>query len=415
MFSIDFVRFKISGGERFNLKRQFKAVISVAMALVIGVCASTDAIASTIKELKTKQQSVTNDLNATKSQLANTITDKNNTLSEFGVLEADMEVASNNYYYIVEQLELARQNLEQTKIDLAAAQEDYDSQFALFSERIRVMYENGSTGIEYLEILLQSKSFSDFINNITIINALVEFDKSITERLKAAEETIAQKLVDLEFHTKEVETLKLREEIYMNELDAKINEKQVVLETLYQQEEYFERAIKQLEDDSQSIEKMIKEQQAAELERQKKATQNNTMTQTVFVGGEFGWPVPSTSKISSYYGNRKHPISKRTEFHKGIDIPDSKGKDVVAANAGTVTFTGNYSTYGKLVLIDHGGGITTAYAHNSSIVVKVGDSVDKGQTIAKIGSTGQSTGPHCHFEVRVNGGTQNPLNYLTAK
>lgn len=130
--------------------------------------------------------------------------------------------------------------------------------------------------------------------------------------------------------------------------------------------------------------------------------------------GTFQWPVPSSHTITSNYGYRIHPISGTKKLHAGIDIGAPGGSNIVAADAGTVVLSsfGYNGGYGNYVIISHGNGITTRYAHCSNLFVSTGESVSKGQVIAAVGSTGASTGNHCHFEVRINGGSKNPLNYL---
>ena len=124
------------------------------------------------------------------------------------------------------------------------------------------------------------------------------------------------------------------------------------------------------------------------------------------------WPVPSSSRITSPYGYRTHPILRTRSFHSGVDIAAPTGTPIVAANDGTVIYSGTRGGYGKCIIIDHGGGTATLYAHCSQLLVSSGTTVSRGSTIAKVGSTGQSTGPHCHFEVRINGSTTEPMAYL---
>ena len=130
-----------------------------------------------------------------------------------------------------------------------------------------------------------------------------------------------------------------------------------------------------------------------------------------YTGGKFAWPVPSTQRITSQYGYRNHPVYKTKKFHSGIDIGAAYGVDIVAAADGVVTLATTNGGYGKCVIINHGSGITTLYGHNSTMLVESGQRVTKGQIIAKAGSTGVSTGPHLHFEVRINGSTVDPLQY----
>ncbi len=150
----------------------------------------------------------------------------------------------------------------------------------------------------------------------------------------------------------------------------------------------------------------------AELQRQQAAKQISSSATSTYGGGVMGWPVTGYTSISSPYGYRTHPILHTKKFHSGLDIPAPRGTSIVAANAGTVIFAGTKGGYGNCIMVDHGGGIVTLYGHCSSLVASVGQTVSRGQTIAKVGSTGQSTGNHCHFEVRVNGSTVSPNSYL---
>ena len=131
-----------------------------------------------------------------------------------------------------------------------------------------------------------------------------------------------------------------------------------------------------------------------------------------YTGGVMQWPVPDSQRITSYYGYRIHPVYKTKKFHSGIDIGIGYGKPIVATGDGTVTLAAYNGGYGKCLIINHGSGISTLYAHNSSLLVSKGEKVTRGQVIAYAGSTGVSTGPHLHFEVRVNGATTDPLSYL---
>lgn len=169
----------------------------------------------------------------------------------------------------------------------------------------------------------------------------------------------------------------------------------------------------ELQKDQASLEELESELQD-EADQLTSVIKNLQLAET-YVGGEMMWPVPDHYTITSPFGNRFHPISKTYKMHTGIDISCPRNTDVVAAQSGTVIYSGWYSGYGKVIIVDHGGGYSTLYGHNDGLVGKVGQSVKKGELIAKSGSTGYSTGPHVHFEVRINGEYVDPLNYVKGK
>ena len=168
-----------------------------------------------------------------------------------------------------------------------------------------------------------------------------------------------------------------------------------------------------------SDEEKAKQAQIDEMTQQYEAVNNQILElavqglDSVYIGGELAWPVPGYTKITSNYGMRVHPITGQYKLHTGVDISAPIGVNFVAANDGIVTKAGYNTAYGNMVIIDHGGGISTLYAHGSEILVTVGQTVKKDDPILKVGSTGYSTGPHAHFEVRINGVVTDPLPYIT--
>lgn len=179
--------------------------------------------------------------------------------------------------------------------------------------------------------------------------------------------------------------------------------------------------ISQLQSREETVRRQVQEQIAEEeriqsLISQAVSTQKaSVQSASVSVSGtsSMQWPCPSTKRLTSRFATRQHPIDGVTKMHNGIDIAGGYGADIVAADSGTVLFSGNSSSYGKYIVISHGNGLTTLYAHCSQLLVSAGASVSRGQTIAKVGSTGKSTGPHLHFEVSLNGSRQDPLNYVS--
>ena len=182
-----------------------------------------------------------------------------------------------------------------------------------------------------------------------------------------------------------------------------LEKQQVLIEKLSQDEKAakkaYEAAEKKYEEEERKAQEEIRRSQMSYLASK-------------YTGGKFAWPAPSGTRITSPFGYRNHPLSHTYSLHRGIDISTAYGSDIVAGEDGVVTIAKHNGSYGKYIVINHGNGYTTLYAHNSQLLVSVGQTVKRGQVIAKAGSTGNSTGPHCHFEVSYNGELQNPLNYL---
>lgn len=175
-----------------------------------------------------------------------------------------------------------------------------------------------------------------------------------------------------------------------------------------------ESFIEKLSEEEQQVQSKIDEinMQYEEVNRQiLELVQQGIDTQ--YIGGELAWPVPGYTRITSKYAMRVHPITGQYKLHTGIDIGAPEGSNFVAANDGIIIQAGINTAYGKMVIVDHGGGISTLYAHGSEILVQLGQSVKRGEPVLKVGSTGYSTGPHAHFEVRIGGLTTDPLPYIT--
>ena len=291
----------------------------------------------------------------------------------------------------------------------------------LLDDRLVAMYMKKET--TFLDVLL-SGELMNFISNQDIIKQAADYDSKLiaeVEELKTSLESEKQEVekVKVEKEEKNNELLKLKAQ--KEQKAANLTDEQKELEKKLS--EYKAQAEKYAELERQAIakEKAAKEE-AARQAAAKKAAANNTSSnsssssnQTVtnpYTGGKLGWPCPSSSRITSPYGYRV--LFGVRDFHTGIDIGAGMGQNIVAAESGTVILA-NYGWnggYGNYIIINHGNGITTRYAHASQLYVSAGQSVSKGQVIAAIGTTGNSTGPHLHFEVRVNGAHTNPLNYL---
>ncbi|MBR6709162.1 MAG: peptidoglycan DD-metalloendopeptidase family protein [Clostridia bacterium] len=277
---------------------------------------------------------------------------------------------------------------------------DIDTQEKNFLSRLRITYEEGNVG--YLELLFGAENLYDLLTRVERVGSMLDYDIRMMEQyqgdcdaLKQIEDELEQTqllqqeaLVRQEERRQELELQQTNNEAYLKKLEASIYQDQKAYSSL---------AAKEAEVNAE-MEKYIKEQQA-KLNAQ-------------YVGGEFIWPldVNKWKRISSHFGWRDLYGTK--DYHRGIDIPAYQNENVYASNGGTVITATSHWSYGNYVVIDHGGGKSTLYAHNTSLCVKVGDKVKQGQIIAKVGTTGNSYGNHVHFEVRIDGVCQNPLDYV---
>lgn len=334
---------------------------------------------------------------AASQQLTKTKTQERNVTAELNTLERQLEQAQNELAVLSKKMQQTEQNLRQTEAELKKAEEELTEQTNILGERLRAMQENGS--VSYIEVLLSSGDFSDLLNRFDLMKEIVAQDVVLMENIKKKQAEIEAQKQTLE--KKRAELLNLQGSVRDKRLtiESKSRAKEQLLTDIRKEKRIYEQALDELERTSRELEQAIRRLQspdsAANVSRGK---------------GAMAWP--TAGAITSYFGYRVHPVYGTKKLHAGLDIGASQGQTVVAAADGVIIMADWYGGYGKAVVIDHGGGISTLYGHNSALLVSVGQKVSRGQAIAKAGSTGVSTGPHCHFEVRVNGKPENPLGWL---
>ncbi|GAB1475611.1 M23 family metallopeptidase [Bacillota bacterium] len=294
------------------------------------------------------------------------------------------------------QHEIVATNTKITEVEarLAAKKADIEEQNSEMSARIRAMYKNGDVGI--LEVLLGSTSMTDFMTNLDMAQKIFDNDVDMLEQLEAQHKVIKDQQTQLEALRQSLTQKKQTEASKQGQLEVSRGDVSQLKAEVAGDNKALEKQVDALNEEANAI--------IAEILRLQGTGD--------YVGGIMAWPAPASRKITSDFGYRRHPILNVKKLHTGLDIGVASGSKIVAANAGKVIKAAWNNSYGYMVMIDHGGGIVTLYAHNSQLKVKTGDIVTREQTIALSGSTGMSTGPHLHFEVRVNGEYKNPRGFL---
>ena len=371
------------------------AFLAVSVITIMPLSASAQSAQSKLKDSQAKQE-----------ELKDKINDANNKISANSKQKKKLDAAIDEVQAEIDALNV-KINASNAKIsakeaELNKAEQESKQQYESYSTRAKMLVERGS--ITYLEVLLNSKSFSDLLARFSVIKQVVQYDSLRLDELKAVEEEIAAIKKELEAEKQVLVDLKANETTQMSSLSAKRAQSQQMIDSL--------------KNDKAAFEKALAEQEAAEAAARAEiarlaAAQSSSGTVKVPSSYSGSMITPASGPITSYYGSRIHPVTGKRKTHTGMDYGAAYGSNIVAAAAGTVLVSGyNSGGYGNYVIINHGGGITTLYAHASSLLVSAGQSVSQGQVIAKVGSTGYSTGPHIHFEVQVNGKAVNPMPYL---
>ncbi len=374
-----------------------KRLLTIAMvAVYIFSCFIIPAdAASTIDKIKQQQQSASKEIKkiADEKKAAAQQIKENTEQKQF--YDAQTQKVQQNLSDKSKEINSVQSDIEKIVKDIENIENNYEKKTELFKTRMRVMYQNMNE--TPFEIFIESKSFGEFFTRMQLLSLVRKNDEKLIEEIMLSKEN-----TELQKQTKYLELDKKQSEL--KNLNAKVSDYKTSRAKA-------ESAIQQSKDQLKQLEKREDEMIALSKQLEKQLTQLMDANKK-YAGGVMKWPTPGYTRVSSPYGMRIHPIYKVKKMHTGIDIDAPSGAKIVAANSGKVIMAGWNGGYGNCVIIDHGGGLATLYAHQSKILVKVGDTVEKGETIGKVGSTGLSTGPHLHFEVRKNGATQNPKNYV---
>lgn len=320
--------------------------------------------------------------------------EQNKVLRNIRDLETNVKKLESEMTRLGDEVSATETKIYETEEKLKLAEDGINLKKDLLNSRLRVMYKTGEVG--YLEVLLGSSDFSDLMTRIDMLQKIYAHDMNLIDYMTEQKELVEQRKVELESYKDE-------RQIQMNELDSKKRLLQGDMSSLEAAKVELSKDIKALEAKEDELE-----------EDAKKLTEilKKLALKANYVGGSMVWPTPGYTNITSPFGYRIHPIYKTKKLHTGIDVAIPTGGPIVAAQAGTIIYADWYGGYGKCIMIDHGGGIVTLYAHASKIKVKVGQQVKAGESIADAGATGNVTGAHLHFEVRVNGEMTDPTEYV---
>ena len=355
-------------------------------------------ISNTATDLQTQRSELQNQLNEANGQLENVQSNLSENLQQVEKLDSRIETAEKELAEQESKITELKESISQLETELNTITEKYDKQVELFKQRMVAIYIAGDT--QYLDVLLNSSSLSDFISSYYIISQLTQIDEELINNLETKKKSMDLSMQKLENEKKELATI--------------VENQTRTTRTLQNTKKMRENFIAKLSDEEKNLQEKIDEiNQQYDIVNQQILALAQQGIDTAYIGGELEWPVPGYTRITSKFAMRVNPITGQYKLHTGVDIGAPEGANFVAANDGIVVKAELNAAYGNMVIIDHGGGISTLYAHGSAILVEVGQSVKRGDSILKVGSTGYSTGPHAHFEVRINGVATDPLPYIT--
>jgi len=377
---------KISGrGKALNL------ALSLFISLSVTGTALADDLEDQLADLQRQaeeQQAKTNEASAKVENVSERLRQ----------IQEELRVATAEYKEVKGQLDSVEDKISDNTELLQKTEADLKVKNKKLQQRVRDIYINGQ--ISYVDVLFGAKDFADLMTRMDVLKRIIKHDYDLIMKVKEEKATVENTRAQLEKDKAEAEVLVTDAQAKKAKVEDKESEQQVLLDQAIYDRDTSERMYEEIMAASQEVANMIRRSQ---------------MSSAGYSGAPAGaggmiWPI--SGPITSEFGWRTHPIFGTARFHSGLDIGGDYGMPIYAAASGTVIYAGWISGYGNAVIIDHGGGVTTLYGHNDSLNVSEGENVAQGQVIAMCGSTGNSTGPHCHFEVRENGEPVSPYGYL---
>lgn len=369
--------------------------LNLALSLLISLSVTGTALADDLEDQLADLQRQAEEQQAKTNEASAKVENVSERLRQ---IQEELRVATAEYKEVKGQLDSVEDKISDNTELLQKTEADLKVKNKKLQQRVRDIYINGQ--ISYVDVLFGAKDFADLMTRMDVLKRIIKHDYDLIMKVKEEKATVENTRVQLEKDKAEAEVLVADAQAKKAKVEDKESEQQVLLDQAIYDRDTSERMYEEIMAASQEVANMIRRSQ---------------MSSAGYSGAPAGiggmiWPI--SGPITSEFGWRTHPIFGTARFHSGLDIGGDYGMPIYAAAGGTVIYAGWISGYGNAVIIDHGGGVTTLYGHNDSLNVSEGENVAQGQVIAMCGSTGNSTGPHCHFEVRENGEPVSPYGYL---
>ena len=369
--------------------------LNLALSLLISLSVTGTALADDLEDQLADLQRQAEEQQAKTNEASAKVENVSERLRQ---IQEELRVATAEYREVKGQLDSVEDKISDNTELLQKTEADLKVKNKKLQQRVRDIYINGQ--ISYVDVLFGAKDFADLMTRMDVLKRIIKHDYDLIMKVKEEKATVENTRAQLEKDKAEAEVLVTDAQAKKAKVEDKESEQQVLLDQAIYDRDTSERMYEEIMAASQEVANMIRRSQ---------------MSSAGYSGAPAGaggmiWPI--SGPITSEFGWRTHPIFGTARFHSGLDIGGDYGMPIYAAASGTVIYAGWISGYGNAVIIDHGGGVTTLYGHNDSLNVSEGENVAQGQVIAMCGSTGNSTGPHCHFEVRENGEPVSPYGYL---
>lgn len=369
--------------------------LNLALSLLISLSVTGTALADDLEDQLADLQRQAEEQQAKTNEASAKVENVSERLRQ---IQEELRVATAEYKEVKGQLDSVEDKISDNTELLQKTEADLKVKNKKLQQRVRDIYINGQ--ISYVDVLFGAKDFADLMTRMDVLKRIIKHDYDLIMKVKEEKATVENTRAQLEKDKAEAEVLVTDAQAKKAKVEDKESEQQVLLDQAIYDRDTSERMYEEIMAASQEVANMIRRSQ---------------MSYAGYSGAPAGaggmiWPI--SGPITSEFGWRTHPIFGTARFHSGLDIGGDYGMPIYAAASGTVIYAGWISGYGNAVIIDHGGGVTTLYGHNDSLNVSEGENVAQGQVIAMCGSTGNSTGPHCHFEVRENGEPVSPYGYL---